>query len=741
MSLSESPSAPDPRATMSLPARPELSHLKNQAKHRLTALRRIDPHAKLSTAQFAVARDYGFASWRALKAYVEALKTKPTADAEASTPEALRQAVEAALQRGDADALASLLDRDPALLSLTGGQWDQPLLNRAAYAGHLAIVELLLRRGADPNQRDTGDNACALHFAAEMGHLAIVERLVETGADIHGEGDLHELGVLGWATCFAQVRHDVARYLMDRGARLHVFSAIALGQGDAVRRMIEADPSRLDARMSRFEHHRRPLHHAARCGRPEMVALLLELGADATQADDAGSTPMTYAAGASSHARQMIELLAAAGGRLDLVGALGGERYDMAEAMLHEDPGRIGEDGQDTVALHVMAAGGLSEPVRWLIDHGVALDARRDQWGSEYTALHVCAEHGRFEIARMLMEAGADPDVRDSMYNGTALNWADHFKRDDLAELLIAYGAKRDADPVPEPSGVAEPPPPISDELRQRWRQAFEPFGRLDAVTALLAEHPELVDEHPWPGYDFTPLQATAGRCVGHRPDEHTIAKHLIAHGARHDLPLVARAGVLERVEALLAEDPTRLDRPDAKGCTALYRAACVYGDFPQGTRVVELLLQRGAAVDLYSASALGMVERVEALLAEDPSLADRPDPEGCPALHWAVRPRTRWLESQGLPRDAYERIVRRLLAAGASVDAPNEQEQQMQPLHHVGEWPGSEAMARLLLDHGADINATSGNGWTPLDYALDRGRKGIAHTLEGLGGRASGRR
>ncbi|MFL5049206.1 MAG: hypothetical protein ACJ8D4_03780, partial [Xanthobacteraceae bacterium] len=62
---------PSPIARRALPARPSLEHLKNEAKQRLKALRQQDPQAKLSTAQLAVARDYGFASWRRLKAQVD----------------------------------------------------------------------------------------------------------------------------------------------------------------------------------------------------------------------------------------------------------------------------------------------------------------------------------------------------------------------------------------------------------------------------------------------------------------------------------------------------------------------------------------------------------------------------------------------------------------------------------------------------------------------------------------------
>lgn len=54
-----------------LPARANLTHLRNEAKQRLKQMRRADPGAKLADAQQVTARRYGFASWRKLKAYVE----------------------------------------------------------------------------------------------------------------------------------------------------------------------------------------------------------------------------------------------------------------------------------------------------------------------------------------------------------------------------------------------------------------------------------------------------------------------------------------------------------------------------------------------------------------------------------------------------------------------------------------------------------------------------------------------
>jgi hypothetical protein len=63
-----------------LPPHPNLEHLKKQAKDLLHDLQQQNPDSKLADAQFAIAREYGFASWPKLKAYVESLSTTVTAE-------------------------------------------------------------------------------------------------------------------------------------------------------------------------------------------------------------------------------------------------------------------------------------------------------------------------------------------------------------------------------------------------------------------------------------------------------------------------------------------------------------------------------------------------------------------------------------------------------------------------------------------------------------------------------------
>ena len=187
-----------------------------------------------------------------------------------------------ACRRGNSEAARQLLTADADLANARDSHGSTGLHAAAARGDHEA-VRLLLQRGADPNARDAGDNASPLHFAAGGGHVETVRALLDEGADVHGHGDVHEADVIGWATAIAgpnDIRGDVVPLLLERGARHHIFSAMAIGDLDLIRRLAEENPEALDRRMSRFEHGQSPLHFAITRQRHDMLDLLIELGAD-----------------------------------------------------------------------------------------------------------------------------------------------------------------------------------------------------------------------------------------------------------------------------------------------------------------------------------------------------------------------------------------------------------------------------------------------------------------------------
>jgi Ankyrin repeats (many copies) len=205
-----------------LPPRPSLEQLKKQAKmilkgHQagdLQTLKRIQEqhprwrkasesaiqraHFTLSDAQLVLANEYGFETWSKLRIHVLLHRGGPSNE---ETVKLLR----AAAGRGDLERLAELLDTHPDLINERAGEGTRTALHSAVFGDQEAAVEFLLQRGADPNIRCEGDYAFPLHFAAEKQRLPIIRLLVEHGADTNGEGDYHELGVIGWASAWDYV--------------------------------------------------------------------------------------------------------------------------------------------------------------------------------------------------------------------------------------------------------------------------------------------------------------------------------------------------------------------------------------------------------------------------------------------------------------------------------------------------------------------------------------------------------
>lgn len=429
------------RARAPLPDAPSLEWLRKQAKQRLAKLRATNPDARLADAQFELAKEFGFTSWRALKAHIETLTTDGQ--------------LFAAAEHGDAQALGTLLDAHPEKLGIRKPPYEWTLLHVAAQKGHLSVVDLLLRRGLDPNTRERGDNTYALHWAAAAAHLDIVRRLVDAGTDVVGAGDDHQLEVIGWATCWDgagdEAHRATADYLVRHGARHHIFSAIAMGLVDEVRRIVAADPTVLSQRMSRNENHMTPLHFAVRMRRPEMVELLMELGADPLAVDGSGYPAAIHATTTAvddAVMRRILELTAGErrsaergnrsmrGTTLDLVAALSLRDWSTAARLAVENPALLTSTAASGGILHLMSKRGDAPAVEWLLAHGASPNAMWPHWDADVTPLHLAASQGHADVVRLLLTAGADPTIKDTKHDSDPIGWADFFGQPAIVELL-----------------------------------------------------------------------------------------------------------------------------------------------------------------------------------------------------------------------------------------------------------------------------------------------------------------
>lgn len=83
-----------------------------------------------------------------------------------------------------------------------------------------------------------------------------------------------------------------------------------------------------------------------------------------------------------------------------------------------------------------------------------------------------------------------------------------------------------------------------------------------------------------------------------------------------------------------------------------------------------------------------------------------------------------------------HEGVARLLIEHGANVNFRDDC-YGMTPLHWAAE-RGYEALAKLLVDHGADVNAQKADKETPLHLAAAVGSEGVAQLLIGSGADAS---
>ena len=415
-----------------MPSQLNLEQLRKQARERLREHRAAGRERKLADVQFELARELGFASWPKLKAYVERLSLEQpfrtdldyyegrasgiASVNDVSVAEArrdlaarhgftswgrLRRHVQAmgagqepptpfvlayrAVESNDRRALADLLDRFPELVAQRGTNGNDLL----GMAGDLAIVSLLLERGADPN-RGNDYGWTKLHSAGDGNGVELAKLLLAAGARTdraaRGEGGTPLVAALFWG------HREVAELLGREPRNLRV--AAGLGDLELIGEL--AGTPQAGAHRGYYRPHGgfpawRPtddpqevldeaLVWAAKSGRVDAIRLLAELGAR-VDADVYRGTPLIWAA---------------ANGRVDAIDTL---------IELGAEPNQRGTFGGPS--------------------HGQGV-----------TAIHLAAQSGQRAAVTALLDAGADPLILDDLHGGDALGWARAGCHEELADIV-----------------------------------------------------------------------------------------------------------------------------------------------------------------------------------------------------------------------------------------------------------------------------------------------------------------
>jgi len=245
-----------------LPVRPNLEHLREQAKELLRSVQQGDTAAlelfrslvsfsapaslKLADAQHAIARDYGFATWPKLKEHVESLAR-------------VRQPAEmltAAIRAQDAEKAAKLLETHPELKA----HINEPLANYGA-------------------------GMQALLAAVQRSDRKTIDVLLQAGADINARSHWWAGGIGVLDECSL----DMAPFLMERGAVLDAHSAARLGMIEKLRELVTGNREAIGVHGA---HGQTVLHCAPTV---EIAQYLLEQGADMDARDvEHESTPAQH---------------------------------------------------------------------------------------------------------------------------------------------------------------------------------------------------------------------------------------------------------------------------------------------------------------------------------------------------------------------------------------------------------------------------------------------------------------
>lgn len=163
------------------------------------------------------------------------------------------------------------------------------------------------------------------------------------------------------------------------------------------------------------------------------------------------------------------------------------------------------------------------------------------------------------------------------------------------------------------------------------------------------------------------------------------------------------KQGKTEAVLEMLKANPGLVNAKTADGTSAVL-IATYYGQ----SAIAHLLIERGAALNVFEASATGQLKQLRALIEAHPDQLNAYAGDGFYPLGLAAF-------------FGHTETARYLLGKGANVSQRANNAQKVQAIHAAAAGNHVE-IAGDLLAHGADVNATQEGGFTPLHAAAQNG-------------------